>query len=146
MRDAPSGDAVSDTMEVNDETHAPDARWLSQGDDWVLELSGAWRGHSAPLPELPATEVVGAVRAHADGLRSWDASLASALWHQIEPFARRGADVDLQALPDGLQQILALALDTPPPAATGCAKVAIAVVAVGLVAVLFALALAFLFA
>lgn len=36
--------------------------------------------------------------------------------------------------------------DTPPPAATGCAKVAIAVVAVGLVAVLFALALAFLFA
>lgn len=117
MRDAPSGDAVSDTMEVNDETHAPDARWLSQGDDWVLELSGAWRGHSAPLPELPATEVVGAVRAHADGLRSWDASLASALWHQIEPFARRGADVDLQALPEGLQQILALALDTPPPAA-----------------------------
>jgi phospholipid/cholesterol/gamma-HCH transport system permease protein len=116
MRDAPSGDAVSDTMEVNDETHAPDARWLSQGDDWVLELSGAWREHSAPLPELPATEVVGAVRVHADGLRSWDAPLASALWHQIEPFARRGADVDLQALPEGLQQILALALDTPPPA------------------------------
>lgn len=118
MRDAPSGDTVSDTMEVNDETHAPDARWLSQGDDWVLDLSGAWRGHSAPLPELPATEVVGAVRVHADGLRSWDASLASALWHQIEPFARRGADVDLQNLPEGLQQILALALDTPPPAST----------------------------
>ena len=36
--------------------------------------------------------------------------------------------------------------DVPPPAATGCAKVAIAVVAVGLVAVLFALALAYLFA
>lgn len=118
MRDAPSGDTVSDTMEVTDETHAPDARWLSQGDDWVLELSGAWREHSAPLPELPATETVGAVRVHADGLRSWDASLASALWHQMEPFARRGADVDLQGLPQALQQILALALDTPPPAST----------------------------
>lgn len=117
MRDAPSGDTVSDTMEVIDETHAPDARWLSQGDDWVLELGGAWRGHSAPLPELPATEVVGAVRVHAHGLRSWDAPLASSLWYQIEPFARRGTDVDLQALPEGLRQILALALDAPPSAA-----------------------------
>jgi len=118
MRDAPSGDTVSDTMEVNDETHAPGARWLSQGDDWVLELSGAWREHSAPLPDLPATEIVGAVRVHADGLRSWDAPLASALWHHVEPFARQGKDVDLQGLPEGLQQILALALDTPPPAST----------------------------
>lgn len=116
MRDAPSGDTVSDTMEVNDETHAAGARWLSQGDDWVLELSGAWREHSAPLPDLPATEIVGAVRVHADDLRSWDAPLASALWHHVEPFARQGKEVDLKGLPEGLQQILALALDTPPPA------------------------------
>lgn len=118
MRDAPSGDAVSDTMEVDDETHAPGARWLSQGDDWVLELSGAWREHSAPLPELPANEqIAGAVRVRAADLRSWDAPLASSLWHRVEPLARRGVDVDLQGLPEGLQQILALALDTPPPAA-----------------------------
>ncbi len=117
MRDAPSGDTVSDTMEVNDETHAPGARWLSQGDDWVLELSGAWREHSAPLPDLPATEIVGVLRVHADDLRSWDAPLASALWHHVEPFARQGKEVDLKGLPEGLQQILALALDTPPPAA-----------------------------
>lgn len=98
MRDAPSGDTVSDTMEVNDETHAPGARWLSQGDDWVLELSGAWREHSAPLPDLPATEIVGVLRVHADDLRSWDAPLASALWHHVEPFARQGKEVDLKGL------------------------------------------------
>lgn len=119
MRDAPSGDAVSDTMEVNDETHAPGARWLSQGDDWVLELSGAWREDSAPLPELPADEkIAGAVRVQAADLRSWDAHLASALWHRVEPLASRGATVDLQGLPEGLRQILALALDTAPPAST----------------------------
>ena len=62
MRDAPGGNALSDTREVNDETHAPGARWLSQGDDWVLELSGAWRDHRAAVPDLPATDVVGSVR------------------------------------------------------------------------------------
>ncbi len=115
MRDAPSGYALSDTMEVNDRTHAPDARWLQEGDDWVLELSGDWRGHRAPLPDFPAADTAGAVRVNASGLASWDAALASSLWHRLEPFTRREAHVELQELPEGLQQILALALDSPPP-------------------------------
>lgn len=117
MRDAPSGNALSDTMEVNDETHAPGARWFAQGVDWVLDLSGDWRGHPAPVPDLPATEVTGTVRVNAANLRSWDAALASTLWHQLEPLARRDVEVDLKGLPEGLQQILALSLDTAPPAA-----------------------------
>lgn len=56
MRDASSGYALSDMTEVNDKTHAPDARWLQEGDDWVLELIGDWRGHRAPLPDLPAAD------------------------------------------------------------------------------------------
>ncbi|MGE0348572.1 MlaE family ABC transporter permease [Hydrogenophaga sp.] len=117
MHDVPGADASSDKMAVNDETLAPDARWVSIGDDWVLELAGAWRGHRAAVPRLPASEVTGRVRIDADRLRSWDAALASALWHRLEPFARRQADVNLQSLPEGLQQILLLALGTAPPAA-----------------------------
>lgn len=116
MRDAPSGYALSDTMEVDDRTHAPGARWLQEGEDWVLELSGDWRGHRAALPDLPAADTASAVRVNAANLTSWDAALASSLWHRLEPFARREAHVELQALPDGLQEILALALDSPPPA------------------------------
>lgn len=121
MRDAPSGYALSDTMEVNDKTHPPQARWLEQGDDWVLELSGDWRGHHAPLPELPGADARRAVRVNASGLASWDAALASSLWHRLEPFARREAELELHELPEGLQQILALALDSPPPAASSSA-------------------------
>jgi phospholipid/cholesterol/gamma-HCH transport system permease protein len=116
MRDAPGGNALSDTREVNDETHAPDARWLSQGDDWVLELSGAWRGHRASVPDLPATDVVGGVRVNATALRSWDARLASSLWQQLDPLARRSVTVDVRGLPEGLQEIIALALNGAPPA------------------------------
>ena len=110
MRDAPGGNALSDTVEVNDERHAPVARWLSQGDDWVLELSGAWRGHRASVPELPASDVVGGVRVNATALRSWDAVLASTLWQQLDPLARRSVAVDVRGLPEGLQEILALAM------------------------------------
>jgi phospholipid/cholesterol/gamma-HCH transport system permease protein len=116
MRDAPGGNALSDTREVNDETHAPGARWLSQGDDWVLELSGAWRGHRAAVPDLPATDVLGSVRVNATALRSWDAGLASTLWQQLDPLARRSVAVDVQGLPEGLQEIIALALNGAPPA------------------------------
>lgn len=116
MRDAPSGNALSDTMEVNDETHAPAARWLSQGNDWVLQLSGAWRDHRAPVPELPASDAVGRVRLDATALRSWDARLASALWQQLDPLARRSVAVDVQGLPEGLQEIIALALNGAVPA------------------------------
>jgi phospholipid/cholesterol/gamma-HCH transport system permease protein len=115
MRDAPGGNALSDTMEVNDETHAPGARWLSQGNDWVLELSGAWRDHRAPVPELPATDVAGRVRVDATALHSWDAGLASTLWQQLDPLARRAVAVDVQGLPEGLQEIIALALNSSAP-------------------------------
>lgn len=121
MRDASSGNASSDTMEVNHETHAPSARWLSQGAALVLEISGPWRGHRAALPELPAAGDVASVRVDAQALQSWDASLASSLWHQLEPLSRRETPMDLQGLPEGLQQIVALALDARAPSNAGAA-------------------------
>ena len=57
------------------------------------------------------------VRVDAQALQSWDASLASSLWHQLEPLSRRETPMDLQGLPEGLQQIVALALDARVPAA-----------------------------
>ena len=115
MRDASSGNALSDTMEVNDETQAPGASWLSRGDDWVLQLSGAWRGQRAALPDLPAQGFNGAVEVDAKALRSWDAGLAAQLWQQLDPLARRSVPLDLQGLPQGLHEVLALALHQGPP-------------------------------
>lgn len=112
MRDGSSGNALSDTMEVSDETQAPGASWLSKGDDWVLALSGAWRGQRALLPALPAQEISGTVAVDATALRSWDAGLAAQLWHQLDPLARRSVALDLHSLPQGLQEVLALALPT----------------------------------
>ncbi|WP_310308089.1 MlaE family ABC transporter permease [Hydrogenophaga laconesensis] len=131
MRDAPSGYALSDTMEVHDKTQAPDARWLQDGDDWVLELSGDWRGHRAALPDRPSNDEPRNVRVNAAGLASWDAALVSSLWHQLEPLQRRDASVVLQELPDGLQQILALALESPPPGSTAPAPQSTRVARVG---------------
>jgi phospholipid/cholesterol/gamma-HCH transport system permease protein len=60
----------------------------------------------------------------AQALQSWDASLASSLWHQLEPLSRRETPMDLQGLPEGLQQIVALALDARAPSDAGAAPAA----------------------
>lgn len=122
MRDSSSGNALSDTMEVNDETQAPGANWLSKGDDWVLHLTGAWRGQRALVPDPPAQEFKGIVAVDATALRSWDAGLAAQLWQQLDPLARRSVSLDLQSLPQGLQEVLALALPTATPSAEAEAK------------------------
>ena len=116
MHHAPSGSASSDATAVNDETRPPVARWLSQGDAWVLELGGAWRGHRGALPDLPAPDLAGPVAVTATALQSWDAVLAGRLWQQLEPLMRRAVSVDLNGLPQGLQEVLALALNAAPPA------------------------------
>ncbi|HEX5738997.1 MAG TPA: hypothetical protein VFY22_10830, partial [Hydrogenophaga sp.] len=122
MRDASSGNALSDTMEVNDETQAPDASWLSHGDGWVLQLSGDWRGHRGPLPDLPAPANSGAVAVDAEALHAWDAGLAAQLWQQLDPLARRSVSLDLQGLPQGLREVLVLALHAAPDPAPGRPK------------------------
>ncbi len=103
-------------MEVNDKTQAPGADWLSKGDDWVLQLSGAWRGQRALVPDFPTQAVSGTVAVDAAALRSWDAGLAAQLWQQLDPLARRSVPLDLQSLPQGLQEVLALALPKAPSA------------------------------
>jgi phospholipid/cholesterol/gamma-HCH transport system permease protein len=114
MRDAPSGDALPDTMEVNEDQQAPDARWLTEGNACVLQLSGAWRGHRGAVPEMPSQEITGPVSVNATALSSWDVALASQLWQRLDPLARRGVDLQLQNLPQGLQEVLGLALHAGP--------------------------------
>ncbi|WP_245638667.1 MlaE family ABC transporter permease [Hydrogenophaga palleronii] len=108
---------MSDTIEVKDGTQSPGARWLSEDTHAVLELSGGWRGHRTALPAPPAdaTSLQG-VRVAAGALQSWDAHLASRLWQQLDPFVKRDVSVDVSSLPEGLQEILALALDGTPRA------------------------------
>jgi phospholipid/cholesterol/gamma-HCH transport system permease protein len=114
MRDAPSGDALSDTMEVNEDQQAPHARWLTEGNACVLQLSGAWRGHRGAVPEMPSQETAGPVSVNAAALSSWDVGLASQLWQRLDPLARRGVDLQLQNLPQALQEVLGLALHAGP--------------------------------
>ena len=104
-------------MEVRDGAQAPEARWEADGEVWVLHLGGDWVGATPAFPELPAADMP-SVRVDASALGDWDAALASRLWTQLEPLSQRDASVDLRDLPDGLQEIVSLALNgTPPPVA-----------------------------
>ena len=103
-------------MEVRDTAQAPEAHWDAQGDAWVLRLAGHWADSAPPFPELPATDMQ-SVRIDAAGLGAWDAGLASRLWMQLEPLAQRDVSVDLRDLPEGLQEIVSLALNGTPPVA-----------------------------
>jgi phospholipid/cholesterol/gamma-HCH transport system permease protein len=102
-------------MEAIDGAQAAEASWEADGDVWVLRLAGDWVGANTPFPERPAGQMQ-SVRIDAAALGNWDATLASRLWTQLEPLAQRDASVDLRDLPDGLQEIVSLALNgTPAP-------------------------------
>ncbi|WP_256926888.1 ABC transporter permease [Hydrogenophaga sp. IBVHS1] len=113
---APAGNTSSPAMEVRDTAQAPEAHWDAQGDAWVLRLAGNWTASAPTFPELPATDMQ-SVRIDAAGLGAWDAALASRLWMQLEPLAQRDVSVDLRDLPEGLQEIVSLALNGTPPLA-----------------------------
>ena len=104
----------------------PQGEWRGSAPAWVLWLSGDWRGHTQalplPPPELQPAGAAGTLTVDASGLTAWDARLASALWQRLGSLQRGGLEVDLDGLPDGLQQILSLAL--PPPAAATSAPTA----------------------
>lgn len=107
-------------------SQAPQARWSGAGRDWVLALAGNWHGSTAalggPPPDLQGLQGLqgGRLRLDAVALGAWDARLASALWQRLVTLRRAGLQLDLQGLPAGLREILALALpaaDAPAAAA-----------------------------
>ncbi|WP_439587740.1 MlaE family ABC transporter permease [Hydrogenophaga sp.] len=116
MPHAPVGNASPATMEARDAAQNPEAHWDAQGDAWVLRLSGDWLGSSGTFPERPETDAA-SVRVDATALGAWDATLASRLWSQLQPLAQREVPVDLQGLPEGLREIVSLALNGTPPLA-----------------------------
>lgn len=106
----------------------PQAHWHGGPQRWTLVLAGDWRapgadddaadpqqGTATTLP-LPSPLVVGA-QACFDGqaLAAWGSPLAARLWTLAEALRQRGATVQLDGLPTGLREVVALA--TPP--ATG---------------------------
>ncbi len=101
-------------------TPAPLCEWRGTAPAWVLHVQGDWRGHAVALPpppsDLQAARAPGRLTVDASGLVAWDARLASALWQRLGTLDRGQLQVDLDSLPPGLQQILALAL---PPTAPG---------------------------
>jgi phospholipid/cholesterol/gamma-HCH transport system permease protein len=103
-------------MEARDTAHAPEAHWDAADGVWVLHIGGDWLGSSVPFPAPPDGDAQ-SVRTDAASLGSWDAALASSLWMQLQPFAQREVPVDLQGLPEGLREIVSLAISGTPPAA-----------------------------
>ncbi|MDZ4400463.1 ABC transporter permease [Hydrogenophaga sp.] len=90
--------------------HAASAQWTGQDNAWVLGIGGEWRGHRAALPAAPGTLVQGEVRFDTTALSSWDVALASSLWQRLSALARPPVKIDLQGLPEGLREILSMAL------------------------------------
>ena len=96
---------------------AAGAQWAQHGSAWVLGIVGEWRGHRAALPETPAALVQGDVRFDTTALGSWDVALASTLWQRLSALKRPPVRLDLQGLPEGLREILSMALSETPEAA-----------------------------
>lgn len=97
---------------------AAGAQWGQHGNAWVLGIVGEWRGHRAALPDAPTALVQGEVRFDTTALASWDVALASTLWQRLSGLARPPVTIDLQGLPEGLREILSMALaETPVGAA-----------------------------
>jgi phospholipid/cholesterol/gamma-HCH transport system permease protein len=84
----------------------PSARWDSTPAGPVLHLQGDWRGHTG-LPALPAGMRPGSpLVVDGSALTQYDSQLAAALWALG---SHAGLTLDTRGLPDGLQQVLALA-------------------------------------
>lgn len=84
---------------------APVAQWDSGGAP-VLRLQGDWRS-CATLPTPPADLAAGsAVQLDGAALTHYDSQLAAALWSLGSTL---GLKLDFSGLPEGLQQVLALA-------------------------------------
>jgi phospholipid/cholesterol/gamma-HCH transport system permease protein len=84
----------------------PSARWDSTLAGPVLHLQGDWRGHTG-LPALPAGMRPGRpLVVDGSALTQYDSQLAAALWALG---SHAGLTLDTRGLPDGLQQVLALA-------------------------------------
>lgn len=97
----------------------PRCAWVREGGGWALQLAGDWRAGAgagigaaawpAPPPELPRDSTVAL---QATALSSWDIALAARLWDLQQELRARRVHLDLQAaqaLPVGLQEVLALA-------------------------------------
>lgn len=92
------------------------AQWTEQANGWTLGIAGDWRGQRSALPALPSALVEGEVRFDTTALGSWDVALASALWQRLNALARPPVHIDLQGLPTGLREIVAMALTETPVA------------------------------
>ena len=92
------------------------AQWTEQVNGWTLGIAGDWRGQRSTLPAVPSALVQGEVRFDTTALGSWDVALASALWQRLNALARPPVRIDLQGLPTGLREIVAMALTETPVA------------------------------
>lgn len=87
--------------------------WRHIGPHWTLTLPAAGPGQRGEATALPRDLAAGA-RVVVDGaaLQAWDAALAAWLFELAEALRQRGAALQTETLPAGLQAVLALAQPT----------------------------------
>ncbi|MDP2005659.1 MAG: ABC transporter permease [Rubrivivax sp.] len=106
----------------DDAALAAEARWQPADGAWTLVLGGDWRGAAAVCPAPPAgLQGPAAVAFDGTQLQGWDAALAARLWELQGQLHERGAEVQTQALPEGLREVLQLARPLPPSSPDGAA-------------------------
>lgn len=84
--------------------------WQCAGPHWTLTLPDGGPGQRGEAITLPS-ELAPGVRVVVSGtvLQTWDAALAAWLFELAEGLRQRGATLDTEPLPAGLQAVLALA-------------------------------------
>lgn len=93
---------------------------LTAGGTLVLDIGGDWSIHSHPpanmekaLSEVAAARGFTRVQVIPVGLGQWDSSLVSMLQRLADSTRANQVEFDVDALPDGVQRLLALALAVP---------------------------------
>ena len=88
--------------------------WRQSADGWTLTLAGDGRGGiGARLALAPAAITGGTVTVDARALSHWDPAFAAALWQPLAALQGRGVQLALGSLPEGLRDVLELALAPP---------------------------------
>ena len=88
--------------------------WRQSADGWTLTLAGDGRGGiGARLAHAPAAITGGTLTVDAHALTHWDPAFAAALWQPLAALQGRGVQLALGTLPEGLRDVLELALAPP---------------------------------
>ena len=101
------------------EIHPPSARWVPDGEDFVLELSGSWRRDGPALEPEGEVPDRAPVRYATGELADFDSTLPAYILSHLRNLGGTGEAPPLEGLPPNLLGLMELALAVPEESEAG---------------------------